>query len=474
MIATPDKIQRIDEAGLAILERAGVLLGDQEMRETLASQGCKVEGQRVWLPREFVERVLEQVPSTFVVYSRDGTHSVQIGGEARTATNSGVMPRIYDLETEELRLATLKDVRDSTRILDALSHVGIVCATLVEPTDVPPALSIVQGFEATLRSTTKPIIGPGPTNEGEARWTVTLGQVIRGGQAALAAQPFFIPWLALPSPLTYHASLVSAIRICAKAGLPLAFVTNPMTALTAPVTLAGALAQMHAELLGAIVFAQQVRPGTPVVYQGSATIADLHSLIAVKGRPETSLTLQAAVLLGRYRQLPTTSFGLNNTSKMADVAYGYEKAVNALTCMLARPNILSGMGMLGNGVYAGHESLIIDHEIVGMLWRLTEGIRVDEHTLDLKVIREAMEGADFITHEHTLAHLRSGEYWRPTLSDNLGLDEWLAQGKPGALSRARDKARDILSSHQVDPLPLEIDTRLQATIAEAQRELVSS
>jgi trimethylamine--corrinoid protein Co-methyltransferase len=382
------------------------------------------------------------------------------------------MPQIYDLEMGELRFSTIQDIRDSTRILDALPRVGPVCATLVEPTDVPPELSIIEGFEATLRNTAKPIIGPGPTNEAEARWALAVGSAIRGSQAALVEHPFFIPWLALMSPLAYGAPLVAAVRVLAHAGLPLAFVTNPMTALTAPLTLAGALAQMHAELLGAIVITQQVRPGTAVLYQGAATIADLYSLTAVKGRPETSLTLQAAVLLGRYRRLPTTSFGLNNTSKMMDVAYGYEKAMNGLTCMLAQPHILSGMGMLGNGVYAGHESLIIDHEIVGILWRLVEGIRVDEDTLGVGVVKEAMEGVDLITHQHTLAHLRTGEYWTPSLSDNLGLDEWLARGRPGALSRARDKARDILTNHTAPPLSAEADTRLKSAMMEAERELL--
>jgi len=286
LLLTPQQIRDIDEAGLKMLEQAGILLEDEGMRAVLASQGCIVEGQRVWLPREFVEEVMEQVPPAFALYSRDGSKPLQIGGEDRTATNSGVMPRIYDLETEGLRLSTIQDIRDSTRILDALPRVGVVCATLVEPTDVPPEMSIIQGFEATLRNTTKPILGPGPTNETEARWVVALGSAIRGSQAALVERPFFIPWLALASPLTYPAPLVAAIHVCAQAGLPLAFVTNPMTALTAPLTLAGALAQMHAELLGATVIAQQVRLGTPCYTREQRPSQTCIVLQRLKGGPK--------------------------------------------------------------------------------------------------------------------------------------------------------------------------------------------
>ncbi len=472
LILKPKQIEAIDEASLKILEEAGIFLDDEGMRTTLASQGCRVEGRRVWLPRGFVEERLQQAPSTFTLYSRDGSQALTIGGEGRIAANSGVVPYIYDLETGELRHSTIQDVRDATRILDALPRVGVVYATLVEPTDVPPAMTILKGFEAAVRNTTKPIIGPGLANGAEARWTVAMGVAIRGSERALAEQPFFAPFLCPVSPLTYHAPLIAAIRVCAQVGLPLAFVTNPVTGLTAPLTLAGALAQMHAELLAAIVLAQQMQPGLPVLYEGSMGIADLHTLVAFKGWPESGLTEQSIALLGRYRGLPTTSFGLTSVSKMVDAEYGYEKAADGLASALAKPHILSGMGCFGGGVYASYESLIVDHEIVGFLWRLLDGLRVDEETLGVEVVREAMEGADFISHGHTLAHLRSGEYWTPTLSDSLGLDEWLAQGRPGALSRARERARDILTSHTVPSLPLDADSRLQKVMMEAERALL--
>lgn len=469
---TRGQIKDIDEAGLKMLEEAGIFLEDEEMRTTLASQGCPVEGRRVWLPRRFVEETLEQVPSTFTLYRRDGSKALTIGGEGRIASNSGVDPRIYDLETGEVRLSTLQDVRDTTRILDALARVRVVCATLVEPTDIPPEMTILKGFEATLRNTTKPIIGPGPTNEAEARWGVALGVAIRGSQAALAERPFFAPWLCPVSPLTYRANLVAAMRVCAQAGLPLALVTNPVAGLTAPLTLAGTLAQMHAELLAAIVLVQQMQPGLPMLYQGTASAVDLRRLVAVNGWPETGLIKEAGVLLGKHRRLPTTGFGLNSISKTVDVEYGYEKAANALACALAKPSILSGLGHFCGGIYASYESLIIDHEIVGFLWRLLDGLRVDEDTLGAEVVREAMEGADFVAHRHTLAHLRSREYWTPTLSDSLGHDEWVALGKPGALSRAREEAEDILANHIVPCLPPEVDSRLQTVMRKAERALL--
>lgn len=468
-----EQIKAIDEASLRILEKAGILLEDEEMRAILASFGCVVDGRRVWLPRKFIEEQLEQVPSQFILYTRDGSQPLTIGGEERTVTNSGVAPYIYDLETRELRPSTLQDVKDTTRVLDALPRAGIICATLVEPTDVAPELTIVKSFEATLRNTTKPIVGPGLTKAAEAKSVLEMGVALRGSVAALAERPLFAPWFCPLSPLTYSGDLVAAMRICAQAGLPLAFVTNPMAGLTAPLTLAGALAQMHAELLAAIVLSQLIQPGLPVLYEGTASVVDLHKLVAVSGRPETALLKQAAVLLGKYRGLPTTGFGLSaSMSKTIDVEYGYEKAASALVCALAKPSILGGIGLFGGGVCASYESLIIDHEIVGFLWHLLDGVRINEDTLAVAVVQEAMEGTHFITHRHTLAHLRTGEYWTPTLSDSLSFNEWIGLGMPGALSRAREKALDILGNYAVPPLPPKADQRLETVMREAEKALV--
>ena len=469
---TREQIRDIDAASVRMLEEAGIYLEDEEMLATLASRGCPVQGRRVRLPRDFVEETLAQVPSTFTLYSRDQREALTIGGEGRIAANSGVDPRIYDLETGELRLSTIQDVGDTTRVLDALPRVGVVAATLVEPTDVPPEMTIVKGFEATLRNTTKPIIGPGLTGEAEARWTLAVGAAIRGSAAALAEHPFFAPWFCPVSPLTYRADLVAALRVCAQFGLPLGIVTDPLAGLTGPLPLAGALAQMHAELLAVIILAQQVQPGLPVLYQGTVSAVDLRTLAAIGGSPETGLIKQVGVLLGKHRNLPTTGFGLSSMSKTVDVEYGYEKAANGLICALAKPSILSGMGQLGGGVYGSYESLIVDHEIVGFLWRLLDGLNVDEDTLGVEVVKDAMGGADFVTHPSTLVHLRGGQYWSPALSDNLGLDEWTALGKPGALSRARETAKEILSSHRVPALSPDAEARLKAVMMEAEQTLL--
>jgi trimethylamine:corrinoid methyltransferase-like protein len=44
------------------------------------------------------------------------------------------------------------------------------------------------------------------------------------------------------------------------------------------------------------------------------------------------------------------------------------------------------------------------------------------------------------------------EIWQPRLFDRMPLEAWEKAGRPTALSRARDRAREILAAHRPEPL----------------------
>jgi trimethylamine:corrinoid methyltransferase-like protein len=64
---------------------------------------------------------------------------------------------------------------------------------------------------------------------------------------------------------------------------------------------------------------------------------------------------------------------------------------------------------------------------------------------------------------HTVQHMRRGALWMPKLSARGG-------GEP-VVARARARARQILNSHQVEPLPADAGRRLDEIMARARREL---
>ena len=59
--------------------------------------------------------------------------------------------------------------------------------------------------------------------------------------------------------------------------------------------------------------------------------------------------------------------------------------------------------------------------------------------------------------EHTRKHMR--EIWQPALLDRKPLEAWKEAGRPTALGRARERAREILATHEPEPLRCEQQIR---------------
>jgi trimethylamine--corrinoid protein Co-methyltransferase len=90
------------------------------------------------------------------------------------------------------------------------------------------------------------------------------------------------------------------------------------------------------------------------------------------------------------------------------------------------------------------EKYVVDNEIIGMVMRAVEGIKVNEETLALDLIKEVGPGGHFVYSRHTRRHMRK-EHYQPTLSDRDHLEQWWGRGREDTAVRAKRKAQEILS-----------------------------
>jgi trimethylamine--corrinoid protein Co-methyltransferase len=73
------------------------------------------------------------------------------------------------------------------------------------------------------------------------------------------------------------------------------------------------------------------------------------------------------------------------------------------------------------------------------------------------VIDEVGPGGHFLMSEHTIRHMRSELYYPSAVVDRQGWDMWQAAGGQDAVERASKIARDILATHQPQPLDPTVD-----------------
>jgi trimethylamine--corrinoid protein Co-methyltransferase len=136
---------------------------------------------------------------------------------------------------------------------------------------------------------------------------------------------------------------------------------------------------------------------------------------------------------------------------------------------LAGVNVVYGLGMLESGVTIDFGQLVMDNEFAGMIKHVLNGIPVDDETLAVDVIHEVGPFKDFLGTKHTIKHMKSQS--QPELIDRRRRPKWVELGKTDIYQRACEKAREILETHQPDPLPDSMLSEIRSIIEEAEKEL---
>jgi trimethylamine--corrinoid protein Co-methyltransferase len=289
-----------------------------------------------------------------------------------------------------------------------------------------------------------------------------------GGKAELQQRPRFFAICSVMSPLQMAQMQVEGLLICAAYGQPLAMSPEAIAGATAPVTLAGLLAQQNANILAHVTLAQLFRPGTPVLYGTVSTIANMRLGTVALGAIETGLITTGAAQMARYYGLPCRSVGGATESKLEDVQAGLERANTLLPAVLAGVNFITCGGTLDGSMLESEPMLLLDDELCGAALRLARGVQVDAESLALDVIQEVGFGGEYLTQPHTARHFRQ-EHYMPELLPREPYSTWKKEGARSALDRARDKVRQILAEHQ----PRALDPALERELDE-YRDMVAA
>jgi trimethylamine--corrinoid protein Co-methyltransferase len=79
-------------------------------------------------------------------------------------------------------------------------------------------------------------------------------------------------------------------------------------------------------------------------------------------------------------------------------------------------------------------------------------------------------GGDYISTDHTYRHFRE-EQWQPKLLNRDDPDTWEMKGSRTYGEILEEKAREILETHEPEPLPEEVQARLDEIAERAESAL---
>ena len=454
---TDDQVQRIHQAALSILERTGVQVEEPEARRLFQEAGADVTDDRVRLPRSLVEDAVDWAPSRVVLAGRDPKWDLELEDARVHIGTGGAALTVLDLETGQPRPAVLRDVAELARLVDALDNIHFYLVP-VYPTDMGKENVDINQYYAGLANTTKHVQSGVYSVEG-IRDTVEMCERIMGGADALRERPivsFITCWIV--SPLKFATDVTTLLIETCRQRIPVVLSAAPMAGSTAPVTLAGMLAQLTAEQLSGVVLTQLAQRGTPLLIGPIPATADMKTGRYLGGSAEFGLTNAAMAQMGQFYRLPLYNSAGMTDAKLPDVQAGFEKAMSAVLAALAGSNFIHhAAGMLENMSSVAAEQFVIDNDILGMVMRVVRGIEVNDETLALDVIDEVGPGGHYLMAKHTLRHMRSELYYPSNVVDRQGWDMWQQDGALDAQERARRIARDILAEHQPEPLDPDVE-----------------
>jgi trimethylamine--corrinoid protein Co-methyltransferase len=457
-------IVRIHQGSLDILAETGMTIAHERSRKILQEGGCSVdhESGRVRFPPDLVQWAIDQCPDTFPLRARNPEYSLSLGGDTiYFASFPGF--KFIDLETQERLEATVEDCAAMVRLCDALPLVHTLCQPVAHLTGLPPEVELEWVHATELRNTEKTIMGT--AFGGSSTWLVQMVE---------AADQQTLGGICVASPLTLPQDQCQGILDYAESGNPQLILSGPSKGATGPATMAGTLVLQNAEILGGTVLAQLAEPGCGVMYMGYSTPMDMRYGTMASGSIEVGIMAVGTAQLARYYGMPSGVFFPMTDAKTPDPQAVYEKHLQTLLCALAGVHYIMPLGGLDNEGAHSSAQLVIDHEVCAMVGKVLEGIRVDEETLAIDLIKEVGPiPGNYLRTEHTRQLWRE-EYIIPTVGVREDYDAWVRAGSKGVVQRATEEAKRILSSHTVKPLPAAADREIERILQAAAKAKIRS
>jgi trimethylamine--corrinoid protein Co-methyltransferase len=474
------ELDAIHSASLDILSKVGVKFPNKDALDALRGVGAKVD--RKTMVARFSEKSLSQVlkraPKRVTLCARDSSHDLELMKGHVHFCPSGCGVYVYDTDTRKRRLATKADAMKFALVADALPNYPLVQVSIM-PSDVPEKIADQYRFLAGLTNSSKHIsnvIAPGTTAE-TARGVIQMAAAVAGGNEELRKRPIISGHQEPISPLQYDDNGLSVLIEYAKAGVPMSLYSLSMGGATAPVTVAGQLVVINAEILAGIALIQAVSPGCPVLYGASASVMDPMTGALAMGAPERALIMVGVINLAKHYGFPSMPAALNTEASMPGSQATFEKMVSTLPLVLAGADVIFGGGTFDSANTYSLDQLVTDNEMCGAMLRVAKGFVTAEEQLAEKVIAKVGIGGHFLAEPHTLKHARA-ERWFPTLYKRIKKTEteWSLEtmGRHDLAAAAKQKVDEILRTHKPQPLPSKAQEAINEIVAKAEKLTVLS
>ena len=454
-ILNEEALEVIENSAEEVLSEIGVKFPDNESALKLWKEaGADIKGDLVKIPKGLARKLCSTAPATFTQHARSKIKNVEIGGKNLVCAPVYGPPFIRDLEGGR-RYAEIADFEKLVKLAYMSKWVHHSGGTLCEPTDIPVNKRHLDMLFAHMTLSDKPYMGSVTAPE-RAEDSVEMSEIIFG-KKFVSENTVMTSLINLNSPLVLDATMMGALEVYARANQACIISPFIVGGAMAPVTVAGTLSQVLAEVLAGVAYSQLVRKGAPVIFGTFVTSIDMNSGAPTFGTPESSKVLYGAGQLARRLKIPYRSGGGLCGSKITDAQAAYETSNSLHAGLMGGVNfMLHSCGWLEGGLVASVEKFIMDADQLGILNSLSKGIDVEERDLAFEAIKDVGAGGHFLGCDHTQKNFKSA-FWRSDILNYKPFETWQEEGEKDLTFEANKKAKQLLKNYE--PPELELSKR---------------
>ena len=459
-----EKRTLLHEQTLTVLEEVGVAYNTPQAMDLLEGTGAVLDRERLTarLPRELVARCLETAPRTVLLAARDSANDVWLGDGSLTFTSDGTATYVVDDATGERHEGSADDLRTLMRLFDALPNVDYVWPS-ISARDLDPLTANLEIEAISFRSCAMHVQDEVRAPEYVAPLLEIFAAV---AGAPVAERPVFSTINCTIAPLGHDGAMTEASIALARAGVPIAIMPMPLMGTTAPITVAGVTVMCMAELLSAVVLFQLAAPGCPLIASPEPDSADLRSGLYVCASPEgRAATLACIEMSKQHYGLPTQGGGFDADAKAPDYQSGIEGG-DVLLDVLVGADSSVGVGCFDGAQAISLATAVLHNDAAGLvkeeLRRVSLSLDADSCLID--DIRAVGPGGHFLGQRST--RRRARDVWQPSVMRRGTFEA--SQGRT-LVQDALERAHELLATHEVKPLPDDVDRHLDEVIADYRR-----
>lgn len=465
---SPEEVERIDAASMAILEEVGVVFRDSIALADWKRAGADVRGERVHLDRGLVRALIATIPSGWTYRARNPERSLPFGGRHSIFVPMTGAPFLRDLE-DVRRWPTLADLNMFHKLAHMSPALHSTAHHIVEPMDRKVSHRHLHITYSSMKYSDKTFMGM--TTSGRNAEDVLQMCEILFGRDAMEETPVTTGNCNGNSPLVWDETMLSAMRAFCRRNQPVLCSPFVLGGANTPASVAPAVAQLNAEALSALAYTQVIRRGCPAIYGHYLSTVSMKSGAPMAGTPEISLMNFMIGQMARFYDVPWRTSNLLGGAKTFDAQAGYESAMTMNAVLHAGANyIWHSAGWNEAGMHCSVAKFVVDAEMCAMGYRMAEGIRWDDFEAGLDAVRDVGPGGHYLGHPHTLENFERA-FFLPKLFDNSSIEQWQAEGAVEITERALAHAHKLLADYEEPKLDPGIDEALRDYIARREAEI---